>query len=445
MRVLHISLGWPPYRTGGLVRYCCDLLNAQIAAGYEVAMLWPAGNTFFKQAIIRKVKRNGIGSYEFYSRNMIPLIFGTKDPSALDCADDTKAFNYVLNDFRPDVVHIHSIQGMSVRLFEEMRSKGIRTVFTTHDYYPICLRCNFINQTGRICGGPSPELCAICNASGLSASKAAIMQSRIYQNVKDSTLFRYIRRTAKSSLEFKEADNRCMDKKKIQQYEAALKNNHESIAMVDIIHANSKLSASYYKKAFPNSQIEILAITHAGLMGGKAKTKKRNDSFIIGYVGGANIYKGYRVLLQSLSKLPDTLKWELHFYGTPPSAEEIVPKIRSKVKCMGFYKQNEANQVFRGFDVLVVPSIWPETFGFVVVEALSVGTPVICSNQVGASDLVCAENRYAYNDADGLTAALQFATTQNSDAIIQSKDFVSSMSLHQKKLERLYFSEKSAK
>lgn len=39
-------------------------------------------------------------------------------------------------------------------------------------------------------------------------------------------------------------------------------------------------------------------------------------------------------------------------------------------------------------DVLVVPSIWKETFGFVVLEALSYGVPVIVSDNVGAKDVV---------------------------------------------------------
>ena len=40
------------------------------------------------------------------------------------------------------------------------------------------------------------------------------------------------------------------------------------------------------------------------------------------------------------------------------------------------------------FDVLVVPSLWKETYGLVVPEAISYGVPVIVSENVGAKDIL---------------------------------------------------------
>ena len=41
MRILHYSLGFPPYRRGGLTKYCLDLMAAQEMQGNVVAMCWP--------------------------------------------------------------------------------------------------------------------------------------------------------------------------------------------------------------------------------------------------------------------------------------------------------------------------------------------------------------------------------------------------------------------
>ena len=41
MRVLHYTLGLPPYRTGGLTKYATDLMLSQAEAGDSVALLWP--------------------------------------------------------------------------------------------------------------------------------------------------------------------------------------------------------------------------------------------------------------------------------------------------------------------------------------------------------------------------------------------------------------------
>ena len=41
MRILHYALGFPPYRSGGLTKWCVDLMVQQAKEGHEVAMLWP--------------------------------------------------------------------------------------------------------------------------------------------------------------------------------------------------------------------------------------------------------------------------------------------------------------------------------------------------------------------------------------------------------------------
>lgn len=45
-------------------------------------------------------------------------------------------------------------------------------------------------------------------------------------------------------------------------------------------------------------------------------------------------------------------------------------------------------EIFDYTDILVAPSIWYETFGFTVLEALSYGVPVIISGNVGAKDIL---------------------------------------------------------
>ena len=49
---------------------------------------------------------------------------------------------------------------------------------------------------------------------------------------------------------------------------------------------------------------------------------------------------------------------------------------------------NELEQIFDETDVLIAPSIWYETFGYTVLEALSYGVPVVISGTVGAKDIL---------------------------------------------------------
>ena len=46
MKILHYALGFPPYRSGGLTKYCIDLLLAQKEEGHDVAMMWPGAFSF---------------------------------------------------------------------------------------------------------------------------------------------------------------------------------------------------------------------------------------------------------------------------------------------------------------------------------------------------------------------------------------------------------------
>lgn len=409
LRVLHVSLGWPPFRTGGLVRYCCDLIEAQVAAGYDVAMLYPAGSTLSYRARLRRRFIGEVVSYELYSRNMVPLVFGTRDPDALDQADDRGVYDKLLEDFKPDVIHIHSLQGIGQRFFEEVERRGIKTVYTTHDYYPICLRCNFINLAGELCGGPSAKRCWECNATGLSSRNAFLMQSSLYKFIKNSLFGQCMRNYAKNRLKTRPVSAVLphAEDETVSKYGNVLRRHSLIMSKINIIHANSEQAKEYYSRAFPDTKIEVIPISHAGLSIHRTSRVNKHNMLKVGYVGGASEYKGYRVLFDALSQLSTSVEWELLFYGTPPSSSDAYPAIEGKIKYCGFYSQEEAANVLTMIDVLVVPSIWPETFGFVVLEALCEGTPVICSDKVGARYLVNEEAIYSATDPAELAKLLR--------------------------------------
>ena len=58
------------------------------------------------------------------------------------------------------------------------------------------------------------------------------------------------------------------------------------------------------------------------------------------------------------------------------------------------YKYSELKDIFEKTDVLLAPSVWYETYGFTVLEALSYGVPVIVSNNVGTKDLI--DEKYGF-------------------------------------------------
>jgi glycosyltransferase involved in cell wall biosynthesis len=101
--------------------------------------------------------------------------------------------------------------------------------------------------------------------------------------------------------------------------------------------------------------------------------------------------KGLDILLNALSAL--TIPFHLTIAGDGQKdyidhlkARITDPLIVDKITWAGFYNEDKFD-LLRGHDLLVLPS-HDENFGNVVIESLSVGTPVLISENVGLADYV---------------------------------------------------------
>ncbi|MGP1589516.1 glycosyltransferase [Oribacterium sp. oral taxon 102] len=76
------------------------------------------------------------------------------------------------------------------------------------------------------------------------------------------------------------------------------------------------------------------------------------------------------------------------------------------IKTHSRYAYAELEKIFEDTDILVAPSIWYETFGFTVLEALSYGIPVIISGNVGAKDILVNGAGIIIEDMDASKLAM---------------------------------------
>ena len=106
----------------------------------------------------------------------------------------------------------------------------------------------------------------------------------------------------------------------------------------------------------------------------------------VGYVGRLEAHKGVDALLDAVARTPDV---ELRIVGDGPERGALAKRIAdlglSERVTMGGYVDHDAlPDLYRSFDVLVVPSIetpsWIEQFGRVAVEAMASGVAVIASD-----------------------------------------------------------------
>ncbi|MGC8779505.1 MAG: glycosyltransferase family 4 protein [Anaerolineae bacterium] len=127
--------------------------------------------------------------------------------------------------------------------------------------------------------------------------------------------------------------------------------------------------------------------------------------FRIGYAGGLIPEKGVDLLLRACAALPDR-NWQLVLLGEGPARARLADLagalgIAAQVTFPGHCPSTRMPEVYRTFDVLVLPSIsrpnWIEQFGRVLVEAMACGVPVVGStcgeipNVIGEAGLIFPE------------------------------------------------------
>lgn len=188
MNILHYTLGFPPYRSGGLTKYAQDLMLTQIELGHHVFALYPGDISILRRkAFIEKDKDiQGIKVFELKNPLPVPLLYGETDSKAFTNGErlDLENFKKFLNVIRPDIFHIHTLMGMPYSILEIVHEKGIKIVYTTHDYFGLCPKVNFIDNEGYLCNKASEKKCLLCNQNAPSVFYLRIRNSKIIVFIK---------------------------------------------------------------------------------------------------------------------------------------------------------------------------------------------------------------------------------------------------------------------
>jgi glycosyltransferase involved in cell wall biosynthesis len=108
---------------------------------------------------------------------------------------------------------------------------------------------------------------------------------------------------------------------------------------------------------------------------------RNNELLRVLFVGGINLRKGIPYLLQAARKCRG--KIALQMVGAPaPELQTILAEYRGDYTVLPTVTKAELRSVYWNADVLVLPSI-VDSFGFVAMEAMACGVPVIVSDNCG--------------------------------------------------------------
>lgn len=113
------------------------------------------------------------------------------------------------------------------------------------------------------------------------------------------------------------------------------------------------------------------------------------DPLRVGYVGRLGIEKGVDILLKAIAQVPADVQTELHIAGDGPerdALEGLAAHIGLK-NVIWHGEVADPQQVYRKLDLLVMPSR-RESSSNTVLEAMSMGIPVVVSDAGGLPELV---------------------------------------------------------
>lgn len=130
------------------------------------------------------------------------------------------------------------------------------------------------------------------------------------------------------------------------------------------------------------------------------------------FVGRLSEEKGIRTLLAAWSQLPTSYRLKIVGEGPLASMVKDASAVGGGTEWLGRRSKDEVLKLMANAAFLIFPSTWYETFGLVIIEAFSVGLPVIASRLGAMAELVSdgeTGRLFMSGRSDALAAAIEWA------------------------------------
>ena len=285
-----------------------------------------------------------------------------------------RAFGKLLDEEKPDIVHINNIHhNISPSLLYEANKRKIPSIYHLHDYKLVCPTYRLYRKG---------NICKECE------------HGKYFQLVKNRCFLHDCYNFKENIFLFIEAI--------FYKYIMCV---HQ---MVDVFIVSSNYVKSIYEDMGFNGNIQVIPYFVFPSFFLEKKAKKVIKTGI--YFGRIVPEKGVLGLIQASS----SLNIDIQIAGVGPQLSELkdycLTNAIQNVSFTGFLTKHELGRHICNADVTIVPSLWPEPFGKTIIESFSVGRPVIASNNGGIPELVRhKENGLLYDsrDKNGLRNALR--------------------------------------
>jgi len=174
MRILHMVHDFLPAHVAGVEVYT-DHLTRWLAREHEVALLYSEVVPDAPNYQLRRGRHGDVETFEVVNNYELRGFRETYRNAAID-----NRIVEVLDEFRPEVVHIQHFINLSIGVVSELKRRGIPTVMTLHDHWLACASGGqrFHPSDGTRCEVLDARRCGACTAhlSGLSVRAQAGVQ-----------------------------------------------------------------------------------------------------------------------------------------------------------------------------------------------------------------------------------------------------------------------------
>lgn len=412
MRTLIIVHGFPPQAQGGSEIYAhAHARTLQRQYGDELLVLTREHDPAKPEYAVRKERFDGLAVVRINNTFRHARTF--EDTYRNETIDGLAA--NVIDDFKPDVAHIHHLTCLSTGIVAQLATRRIPRFLTLHDYWLICHRGQLLDVDYRCCenaASDAAEMCSGCLDAAV-ASPAGFAGARVFRAmaVHAPGPAALLRRSGLRFAKLLGADTDGL---------AARRTSH----MKELCDGITQFIAPcrFMRDRFVAFGIagERIAVADYGFDAVPFQSTRRTPGggpLRVGFLGSLMISKGPHVLLESISRLPhDALSVTIYgahtpYHGDDSYRDRLAPLVaQPNVTMHGPIPHSDVSKALASLDVLVVPSIWPENSPLVIHEAFLAGVPVIASDVGGVPELVTHEINgllFRAGDVDDLARALQ--------------------------------------
>lgn len=366
IKVLLVNTLYPPFRVGG-AEISVQLLAEQLSKNNIQVGIMTLTNTDDNYEEIKSIR-----IWRLKIKNIYWPFSNNKKPKLLRFVWhllENNINNYVseikniIFEFKPDIIHTNNLQGLSTNIWTVASKLNIPIVHTIRDYYLMCPKATMFKRG---------------------------------QNCK----------------------NQCVECKIL-----TLLKKHNTKKINQVVGISNYVLKKHLDLGFFNKSKNI--VIYNGFKNSKKiiKTKPVGNQLVVGYIGQMAKHKGIEILFNSVHKINTDVNWKLILAGkindeTTGLAKGLIKE--NKVEFLGY---TESKIFYAQVDLLIVPSIWDEPFGRVVIEAIANKTPVLASSIGGIPELLTLNKDFLFApNADSLQLKLN-NLIENKSVLLEKFDF----------------------